>query len=44
MVRVTVPAPGTRPAGLAVDGGLVWLSDPAGGCVLRIGPAVLGRP
>ena len=44
MVRLTMPAPGTRPAGLAVDGGLIWLSDPAGGCVLRIGPAALGRP
>lgn len=44
MVRLTMPAPGTRPAGMAVDGGLIWLSDPAGGCVLRIGPAALGRP
>ena len=31
-------------AGMAVDGGLIWLSDPARGRLLRIGPALLGNP
>jgi hypothetical protein len=44
LVRATMPAPGTLGAGMAVDGGLVWLSDPARGRLLRIGPAVLGSP
>jgi hypothetical protein len=44
LVRATMPAPGTRGAGMAVDGGLIWLSDPAKGRLLRIGPAVLGGP
>jgi hypothetical protein len=39
-----MPAPGTRAAGMAVDGGLIWLSDPAGGRLLRIGPPLLGNP
>jgi Sigma-70 region 2 len=44
VVRAIMPAPGSRGAGMAVDGGLIWLSDPARGRLLVAGPAALGRP
>jgi hypothetical protein len=43
-VSAVMPAPGTRGAGMAVRGGVIWLFDPAKGRLVRIGPAVLGRP
>ena len=43
-VSAAMPAPGTRSAGMAVRSGVIWLSDPAKGRLVRIGPAVLGRP
>jgi hypothetical protein len=42
VVRAIMPAPGSRGAGMAVDGGLIWLSDPARGRLLVLGPAALG--